>query len=106
VSLIFIILGITQYRSAAPVGFYSGEKPPRKEDLTDVAGWNRQHGKNWVIFGVVFFLITTIFIITISLLENTVVQTILFMAAIGLELVWIVTRHESLKKKYLRGRNI
>ena len=30
-----IIIGIVQYRSKEPVGFWSGKKPPQKEQLTD-----------------------------------------------------------------------
>jgi hypothetical protein len=102
-SFIFIIIGITQSRSAVPVGFYSGEKPPCIEDVTDVHNWNKQHGKNWIIFGIILFATLTVFIFTISLLEYAVVQAILFFAAIGLELVWLITRHEALKRKYIRN---
>jgi hypothetical protein len=101
-SFIFIIIGITQYHSAVPVGFYSGEKPPCIDDVSDVHSWNRQHGKNWIIFGIILFATLTVFIFTISLLEYTVVQTILFTVAIGLELVWLIARHEALKRKYIR----
>jgi hypothetical protein len=49
------------------------------------------------------FATLTVFIFTISLLEYAVVQAILFFAAIGLELVWLITRHEALKRKYIRN---
>lgn len=52
VALIFIGIGISQYKSKEPVGFYSGEKPPREEDLTDVRAWNRGHGAMWIRYGV------------------------------------------------------
>jgi hypothetical protein len=30
-------IGVSQLKSRAPVGFYTGEKPPTEEELTDVA---------------------------------------------------------------------
>ncbi len=39
VFLIFIILGIRQYRAEKPVTINTGEKPPHEDELTSVAGW-------------------------------------------------------------------
>lgn len=36
VSAIMIGIGISQIRSRDPVGFYSGEKPPKEDELIDV----------------------------------------------------------------------
>ncbi len=36
-SLVFIVLGISQYKSQKPVSMNTGEKPPREDDLTDVS---------------------------------------------------------------------
>ena len=55
-ALIMIIIGIVQYRSKNPVGFYSGEEPPKKEELTDVDAWNKKHGKMWIIYGIVIII--------------------------------------------------
>ena len=53
VSLVFIILGIRQYRAEKPVVINTGEKPPRAEELYDVNAWNKKHGFMWVIYGIV-----------------------------------------------------
>lgn len=53
VAAMMIGIGISQLRSASPVGFYSGEKPPREEELTDVQAWNHKHGMMWLIYGVI-----------------------------------------------------
>ncbi len=50
-ALIMIVIGIVQIKSKNPVGFYSGKKPPKKEDLVDVTLWNKKHGKMWIIYG-------------------------------------------------------
>ncbi|NBJ94981.1 hypothetical protein [Parablautia muri] len=47
-----IIIGIVQYRSKEPVGFWSGKKPPQKEQITDVKAYNRKHGIMWILLGV------------------------------------------------------
>lgn len=49
-----IVIGIVQYRSKEPVGFWSGKKPPRKEQITDVKAYNRKHGLMWILLGVGF----------------------------------------------------
>ncbi len=51
-----IMTGIVQYRSKDPVGFWSGKKPPRKEQITDVKGYNQKHGLMWILLGVGFIL--------------------------------------------------
>lgn len=47
-----IVIGIVQYRSKEPVGFWSGKKPPQKEQITDVKAYNRKHGLMWILLGV------------------------------------------------------
>ncbi len=47
-----IILGIVQYRSKDPVGFWSGKKPPVREQITDVNAYNRKHGLMWIVYGI------------------------------------------------------
>ena len=51
VSLILIVIGIMQYKSQKPTGFYTGETPPKAEELTDVTAWNHRHGMMWIIYG-------------------------------------------------------
>ena len=43
VAAVMLGIGISQYRSKKPVGFYSGEKPPLEHELTDVIMWNKKH---------------------------------------------------------------
>ena len=47
-----IIIGIVQYRSKDPVGFWSGKNPPKREQITDVQAYNRKHGLMWIVYGV------------------------------------------------------
>lgn len=51
-----IILGIVQYRSKDPVGFWSGKEPPKREQITDVRAYNRKHGLMWILYGAGFIV--------------------------------------------------
>lgn len=53
VTLIMFGIGITQLRSEKPVAFYSGEKPPAEQELTDIKSWNQKHGRMWILYGAV-----------------------------------------------------
>lgn len=54
--ILFLVIGIRQVKSKTPVGFYSGEKPPRAEELKDVIMWNKKHGWMWIIYSVIVLL--------------------------------------------------
>ena len=56
VAAVMLGLGISQYKSTKPVGFYSGEKPPLESELTDVLMWNKKHGRMWIWYGIVIIL--------------------------------------------------
>ena len=51
-ALILIAIGVSQVKSKEPVGFYSGVKPPKEEQLIDVEAWNKKHGIMWILYGV------------------------------------------------------
>ena len=51
-----IMLGIVQFRSKEPVGFWSGKNPPNREQITDVRAYNRKHGLMWILYGVGFIV--------------------------------------------------
>ena len=56
VAAIMLGIGISQYRSKIPVGFYSGEKPPLESELSDVTMWNKKHGKMWIWYGIIIII--------------------------------------------------
>lgn len=55
-ALLMIGIGIWQIRSKKPVGFYSGEEPPRESELSDVDAWNKKHGRMWVLYGLIIMV--------------------------------------------------
>lgn len=48
---IMVGIGISQLKSRKPVGFYTGEKPSKEDEITDVRAWNKKHGLMWLIYG-------------------------------------------------------
>lgn len=50
-AVLIILIGIVQCGSKEPVGFWSGKKPPEKEQITDVKAYNRKHGIMWILLG-------------------------------------------------------
>lgn len=91
VSLIFIILGIRQYRAEKPVAINTGEKPPREDELTSVTEWNHRHGRNFIILGCVLFITLSIVTYFIEKLDGVALQvaTVIFVIVIFAEIAWV-----------------
>lgn len=102
VSLIFIILGICQYRSRKPVTINTGEEPPREDELTSVAEWNHRHGRNFIIYGCALFITMSAFVYFINKFENAVFQVVMFMTVIFAEIAWLEFEHKMMKKKMIK----
>ena len=102
VSLIFIILGIRQYRAEKPVTINTGEKPPREDELTSVTEWNHRHGRNFIILGCMFFITLSVFVYFIEKLDRVVFQVVIFMIVLLAEIAWVEVEHNVMKKKMIK----
>ena len=51
-SLILLGIGVWQWNSKTPVGFWTGETPPKPEEITNVRAYNRIHGGMWCLYGI------------------------------------------------------
>ena len=96
VSLIFIAIGITQYKSKKPVGFYTGETPPKQDELTDVPAWNRAHGRMWIGYGIA---IPVSFVLGL-LLPADILSAILPCAVIAIGIPCLILGHRMLCSIY------
>ena len=47
-ALVMIVIGVRQMKSETPVGFYTGERAVKPEEITDIPAWNRKHGIMWI----------------------------------------------------------
>lgn len=100
VAAIMFGIGISQYRSQKPVGFYSGEKPPLEKELTDVEAWNKKHGKMWIGYGVI---VVISYLAGIPFLIQDSVWCILPMCGgITIPLPLMIRYHHKLIKEYKR----
>lgn len=98
VSMVLIIIGISQIRSKEPVGFYSSVKSPKKEELMDMGAWNKKHGCMWIDYGLA---IIAAFIICSSIKTEAIAATILFCVIFGAFPIMMLY-HRYLKKMYYR----
>lgn len=103
VSLIFIILGIRQYKAEKPVSINTGEKPPREDELTSVAEWNHRHGRNFIIFGCMLFITLSVFGYFVEKLDSAVLWVVIFMIVLFAEIAWIEFEHNVMKKKMIKN---
>ena len=55
-ALMMLGIGISQLKSKKPVAFYSGEKAPSEDEISDIKMWNRKHGTMWIIYGIIIIL--------------------------------------------------
>jgi hypothetical protein len=98
VAAFMIGIGISQLKSKTPVGFYTGEKPPKAEELTDVDAWNKKHGGMWLSYGVIILLSWFIgFLVGDSLWALIPLAT-----GVCVPLVFMVLYHSALVKRYKR----
>ena len=104
VSLIFILLGIRQYKAEKPVAINTGEKPPREDELTSVTEWNHRHGRNLIIFGCALFITLSVFVYFIEKLDSSIFQVVIFLIVIVAEIAWVEIEHHVMKKKMIKNR--
>jgi hypothetical protein len=103
VSLIFIILGMIQYKAEKPVTINTGEKPPREDELTSVPEWNHRHGRNFIILGCAFFITLSVFAYFIeNLVDSVLFQAVILLISLFAEIAWVEFEHKVMKKKMIR----
>ncbi len=102
VSLIFIILGIQQYKSKKPVAINTGEKPPSEDELISVTEWNHRHGRNFILYGCILFTSLAIFWFYMNRYDGGMIHVAIFMIVILAEVAWLEAEHIIMKKKMIK----
>lgn len=97
-ALIMIVVGVFQLKSKEPVGFYTGEKPLKREQITDVELWNKKHGMMWIAYGVGMVLAYLVGIV----IGNEVFFHVLFMSFVFGAIPVMIAYHHWLKKRYVK----
>ena len=96
VALIMFGIGITQIRSKDPVGFYSGIKPPAREELTDVDAWNKKHGTMYIAYGICIVVSWVCGLI----IGDSIFAVIPYTVGLLVPVIIMVIYHHRLVKKY------
>ena len=96
VALFMIAIGISNFKSIEPVGFYSGVEPPPSQEITDIPAYNKTHGWMWVLYGIGFIICGVLAFPTNSDLVYALVSCVF---AIG-GAILLMIGHTYLEKKY------
>lgn len=91
-------IGIIQFRSKKPVGFYSGEKPPSAADLVDVDAWNKKHGAMWMVYGGIILLSFG----AGAVAGDTIWCIVPMCGGLVVPIFFMIGYHNRLRKRYLR----
>ena len=98
VACIMIGIGISQVKSKTPVGFYSGEKPPREEELVNVHEWNMKHGIMWISYGIIILIGYFIGMF----IGNSLWSAVPMCGGVILPIIWMIWYHHTLIKQYMK----
>lgn len=99
VALIMIIIGVSQIiKKDVPVGFYNLIAPPKKDEITNLAEWNKKHGMIWIAYGV---CIEAGFLMG-CFMPNESLEMIFMIGGVIIPLPLMILRHHMLEKEYKR----
>lgn len=95
-AFIMIVVGVFQMKCKEPVGFYTGERPLKKEQISDVPTWNKKHGIMWIAYGVGILLTYVLGM----LVANEVFFDAMFLIVVIGGIPAMIVYHHWLKRKY------
>ena len=93
-ALIFILMGIGQWRNQNTVTFYSGEEPLH---VNPVSEWNHRHGMMWILYGVILGLLG----VSTFLVQKQTTFLMMFLICMIVPPVCMVFYHKYLVNKYV-----
>lgn len=91
----FFAIGLNYMHSKVPLGFYTSEKPPKPEEISDVRAWNRKHGIAVFVYGGVM----TVSLILTLFMNLTGIIIAIAVGVIG-GIIGLILYHHYLVKKY------
>lgn len=88
VALLFIVIGVVNWRSKTEVGFFTGVKPGKKKDIV---GYNHAVAKIWFFYAVVLEIIG---IPLLFIQQNAIIAVvmILFVVALSIGIMIVYTK--------------
>ena len=98
-ALIMFGIGISQFRSKEPVGFYTGIKLPPRDQLSDVDAWNKKHAIMWIVYGC---CIVISWVIGFFIGGDSILVVIPHCVGLIVPIIVMVVCHHRLVKKYVK----
>lgn len=98
VAAIMVAMGISQLKKKTPVGFWSGEKPPKANELSNVRAYNRNHGLMWICYG-----IGMLAVYFIGIFVNVGIAVIMTSVEICGGIVIMIALHQKWYYRYRQG---
>lgn len=95
-AILMLGIGIFQIRSKTPVGFYTGEKAPDAQEISDVKAWNRKHGMMFILYAVSLVLAWVCGLI----IGSSPLRLIPFSVCLLLPIPLMILYHHKLVRKY------
>lgn len=97
VAVIMIIIGLVEaFNKYEPVGFYNVIDPPKREEISDIVQWNRNHGLIWIFYGICIELGFWLGFV----MPNQMLGIVSMIGGIMIPLPFMVLIHRILEKKY------
>ncbi|MCH5255842.1 MAG: hypothetical protein J1D87_01060 [Lachnospiraceae bacterium] len=93
VSVIFLVIGISSWRSENEVGFFTGVNPPKMRDVT---AYNHAVGKIWFWFAGLFEITG----ITFLFIEQNSPVALLMVVAVVLLVIGLIIAYLRVEAKY------
>ncbi len=98
-ALVMFGIGISQFRSSEPVGFYTGIKPPTSDQISDVNAWNKKHAIMWIAYGC---CIVTSGVVGLFIGGDNILVVVPYCIGLIVPIIVMVICHHKLVKKYLK----
>lgn len=99
VSLVMIIIGLVQYYSKKPVGFFANTPALHEDALSNSIQYNKSHGFLWLCYGNAIMLGT----ITGYFFSDITTAGIVLGVICTLGVVFLIAGHFIIEKKYRIG---
>lgn len=98
---LFFGIGVHAYGRKSPMWFLSGtEIDP--ESVTDIPSYNRENGRMWKRYSLLFFLAGLLGLGGIRWHGCTIACLIVIVAAVTVGIWWLVRTYRGIRKKYFR----
>ena len=100
-ALVMFGIGISQFHSSEPVGFYTGIKPPTRDEISDVDAWNKKHAIMWIVYG---GCIVISWVIGFFIGSDNILVVVPYCVGLLIPIIAMVVCHHRLVRKYYTGK--